>query len=92
MIGIRAFINASLIMRKVLDGLTILTAILTLGILGTGFFTYKTVTSEKFQQKLLDKVLGSVGDMMPKVLDDSLPKMTGGSIPTTPKVPAIPKL
>ena len=79
-------------MRKVLDGLTILTAILTLGILGTGFFTYKTVTSEKFQQKLLDKVLGSVGDMMPKVLDDSLPKMTGGSIPTTPKVPAIPKL
>ena len=92
MIGIRAFINASLIMRKVLDGLTILTAILTLGILGTGFFTYKTVTSEKFQQKLLDKVLGSVGDMMPKVLDDSLPKMTGGSIATSPKVPAIPKL
>ena len=78
-------------MRKILDGLTILTAILTLGILGTGFFTYKTVTSEKFQQKLLDKVLGSVGDMMPKVLDDNLPKMTGGSIPTIPKVPAIPK-
>ena len=79
-------------MRKVLDGLSILTAILTLGIIGTGFFTYKTVTSEKFQQKLLDKVLKSVGDMMPKVLDNNLPSMTGGSIPTTPKVPAIPKL
>ena len=79
-------------MRKILDGLTILTAILTLGIIGTGFFTYKTVSSQKFQQKLLDKVLGSVGDMMPKVLNDSLPKMTGPSLPTTPKVPAMPKL
>jgi len=59
-------------MRKILDGLTILTTILTLGILGTGFFTYKTVTSEKFQQKLLDKVL-----------DNYLPSMTGPSLPTT---------
>lgn len=70
-------------MRKILDGLTILTTILTLGILGTGFFTYRTVTSQKFQQKLLDKVLGSVGDMMPKVLDNNLPSMTGPSLPTT---------
>ena len=30
---------------------------------------------------MMDKVLGGVGDMMPKVLDDSLPKMTGPSIP-----------
>ena len=68
-------------MRKFLDSLTILTAILTLGIIGTGIFTYKTVTSDKFQQQLLDKVLKSVGDMMPKVLDDNLPDMTGVSIP-----------
>ena len=82
-IGTLALIKASLNMRKFLDGLTILTTILTLGILGTGFFTYRTVTSEKFQQKLLDKVLGSVGDMMPKVLDNNLPSMTGPSLPTT---------
>ena len=68
-------------MRKFLDSLTILTAILTLGIIGTGIFTYKTGTSDKFQQQLLDKVLKSVGDMMPKVLDDNLPEMTGVSIP-----------
>ena len=68
-------------MRKFLDSLTILTAILTLGIIGTGIFTYKTVTSDKFQQQLLDKVLKSVGDMMPKVLDANLPEMTGVSIP-----------
>ena len=52
-----------------------------LGILGGGFFTYKYVTSESFQNKMMDKVLGGVGDMMPKVLDNSLPKMTGPSLP-----------
>ena len=72
-------------MRKILDILTVLTTILTLSIIGTGFFTYKTVTSEKFQQQLLDKVLKSVGDMMPKVLNDNLPDMTGGSIPIPKK-------
>jgi len=80
-IGTLAFNNASFIMRKALDILTIITTILTLGIIGTGFFTYKTVTSDKFQQQLLDKVLKSVGDMMPKVLDENLPEMTGVSIP-----------
>ena len=68
-------------MRKVLDIITIVTGILMLGILGGGFFTYKYLTSEGYQKKMMDKVLGGVGDMMPKVLDDSLPKMTGPSIP-----------
>ena len=68
-------------MRKALDIITIVTGILMLGILGGGFFTYKYLTSEGFQKKMMDKVLGGVGDMMPKVLDDSLPKMTGPSIP-----------
>ena len=67
--------------RKILDAITIVSAILVLGIIGGGFFTYKYVTSENFQKKIMDKVLGGVGNMMPKVLDDSLPKMTGPSIP-----------
>ena len=68
-------------MRKFLDVLTIVTTILTLGIIGTGFFTYKTVRSEKFQKEMMDKILGGVGDMMPKILDNGLPKMTGPSMP-----------
>ena len=67
--------------RKILDTLTIVSTILVLGILGGGFFTYRYLTSEGFQKQMMDKVLGGVGDMMPKVLDDSLPKMTGPSIP-----------
>ena len=75
-------------MRKVLDIITIVTGILVLGILGTGFFTYRTVTSEKFQKQMMDKVLGGVSGMMPKVLDKSLPSMTGPSLP----LPQKPKL
>ena len=67
--------------RKILDALTILSTILVLGILGGSFFTYRYLTSESFQKQMMDKVLGGVGNMMPKVLDDSLPKMTGPSIP-----------
>ena len=29
----------------------------------------------------MDKVLGSVSNMIPKVLDNNLPKMTGPSMP-----------
>ena len=68
-------------MRTALDISSIVTSILVLGIIGTGFFTYRTVKSEKFQKQIMDKVLGSVSDMMPKVLDDSLPKVTGPSLP-----------
>ena len=68
-------------MRKALDIISIVTSILVLGIIGTGFFTYRTVKSEKFQKQIMYKVLGSVSDMMPKVLDDSLPKVTGPSLP-----------
>ena len=72
-------------MRKALDIITIVTGILMLGILGGGFFTYRYLTSEDFQKQMMDKVLGGVSNMMPKVLDDSLPKMTGPSLPLPQK-------
>ena len=78
-----ALITANFIMiRKILDGLTILTTILTLGILGGGFVTYKYVTSEQFKSKILNEIMGNVSNLMPKVLDQGLPDMTGPSLPT----------
>ena len=74
--------------RKILDTLTIVSTILVLGIISGGFFTYRYLTSEGFQKQMMDKVLGGVGDMMPKVLDNNLPSMTGPSLP----LPQKPKL
>ena len=73
-------------MRKILDGLTILTTILTLGILGTGFYTYKFVSSEQFKAKIMNSILGEVKGLLPNVLDKGLPDMTGPSIPTPPSM------
>ena len=72
-------------MRKALDIITIVTGILMLGILGGGFFTYKYVTSEQFQNKMINKVLGEVSGMMPKVLEKGLPDLTGPSLPVPPE-------
>ena len=77
-------------MRKALDIITIVTSILVLGILGGGFFTFKYVTSEQFKAKMMEQVMGKVSGLMPKVLDQGLPDMTGPSVPTT-KIPGITK-
>ena len=74
----------SLIMRKVLDIITIVTGILMLGILGGGFFTYKYVSSEQFKAKIMNSILSEVKGLLPNVLDKGLPNMTGPSIPTPP--------
>ena len=78
-------------MRKILDALTILTTVLVLGILGGGFFTYKYVQSPQFQKKIMDKVLGEVQGLMPDVLGNALPDVTGESMPL-PVKPTIPKM
>ena len=68
-------------MRKVLDIITIVTGILMLGILSGGFFTYKYVTSEQFKAKMMNQVLENVQGLMPDVLSNSLPDVTGPSLP-----------
>ena len=80
----------SLIMRKALDIITIVTGILMLGILGGGFFTYKYVQSPQFQKKIMDKVLGEVQALMPDVLGNALPDVTGPSLPIPPKTKLVP--
>ena len=68
-------------MRKILDALTILSTILVLGICGGGYFTYKYVTSEQFKTKMMNEVLSNVQRLMPKMLDNKIPEVTGPSLP-----------
>ena len=71
--------------QKICNYLSILSTVLVLGILGGGFFTYKYVSSEQFKNKLMNEVLGNVQNLMPKVLDNNLPDMTGPSLPIPSK-------
>ena len=77
-----AFSIASLTMfQKIANILSIASFVLITSTLGASYFGYKYVTSEQFQTKMINKVLGNVQGMMPKVLEKGLPKTTGISIP-----------
>ena len=47
----------------------------------TGVIGYRYVTSEQFKAKVMNEILGNVQNMMPKLLDQGLPKITGPSMP-----------
>ena len=49
----------------------------------TGVIGYRYVTSENFKSRVMNEVLGNVQGLMPKMLDQGLPDMTGPSLPTT---------
>ena len=48
---------------------------------GGTYFAYKYFTSEQFKSKMMNQILENVSGMMPKVLDQNLPKVTGQSMP-----------
>ena len=77
-------------LNRVCQILSILSFLMVTSVIGAGYFGYKYVTSEQFQTKMMNKVLGGVSGMMPKVLDQGLPDMTGPSLPTT-ELPTLPK-
>ena len=67
--------------QKIANVLSIVSFLMVTSVIGGGYFGYKYVTSDQFQTKIMNKVLGNVRGMMPNVLDDSLPKATGPSMP-----------
>ena len=48
---------------------------------GGSYFGYKYVTSERFKSRVMNEILGNVQGMIPKMLDQGLPKVTGPSMP-----------
>ena len=71
--------------QKISNILSIASFVLIVSTLGSAFFGYKYVTSEQFKAKMMNEILGNVKGLMPNVLDNALPDMTGASQPTLPK-------
>ena len=68
-------------LNRVCQILSIISFIMVASMSGGAYLGYKYVTSEQFQTKMMNKILGNVQGMMPKVLDNALPSQTGESIP-----------
>jgi len=60
---------------------SLLSLFLTLSMLGGSYYAFRFVTSEQFKSRVMNEILNNVQDMMPKVLDNALPDMTGPTIP-----------
>ena len=69
--------------NKIANVLSIVSFLMVASMSGGAYFGYKYLTSEQFQTKMMNKVLGNVQGLMPKILDQGLPEMTGPSLPTT---------
>ena len=48
---------------------------------GGAYFGYKYLTSEKFKARVMNQVLDQVQGLMPDILDNALPEVTGETIP-----------
>ena len=70
-------------LNRICQVLSILSFLMVSSVIGTGWLGYKYVTSEQFKTKMMNQVMGNVQGLMPKVLDQGLPEMTGPSLPTT---------
>ena len=82
-----AFKIANFIMfQKIANVLSIISFVMVASMSGGAYFGYKYVTSENFKSRVMKEILGNVQGMMPKMLDQGLPKVTGPSIPGIPKL------
>ena len=67
--------------QKICQIASLLSLTLTLSMLGGSYYAYRFVTSEQFKARVMNEILDNVSGMMPKVLDQELPKVTGPMLP-----------
>ena len=67
--------------QKIANVLSIISFVMVASMSGGAYFGYKYLTSENFKSQVMNEILGNVQGMMPKLLDNGLPKMTGPSMP-----------
>ena len=67
--------------QKIANILIIISFVMVASLTATGVVGYRYVTSEQFKSRVMNEILGNVQGMMPKILDNGLPKMTGPSMP-----------
>ena len=67
--------------QKIANILSIASFVLITSTLGASYFGYKYLSSEQFKTKLMNEVLGNVQGLMPNILDNALPDVTGPTIP-----------
>ena len=68
-------------LRRILDGLAVLSFVLISGTLGSGFFAYKYFTSPQGQAKIKNAIMGDITKALPSAIGGQIPKATGPALP-----------
>ena len=71
--------------QKIANILSIVSFVMVASMSGGAYFTYKYVTSEQFKSRVMNQILDDVQGIMPNVLDQGLPQITGPSMPLPKK-------
>lgn len=71
--------------QKIANVLSIISFLMVASMSGGAYLGYRYVTSENFKAQIMNEILNNVSGMMPKVLDKTLPKVTGPSLPLPKK-------
>ena len=66
--------------QKIANVLSIVSFLMVASMSGGAYLGYRYVTSEQFKARVMNEIMGNVQTLMPKVLDNSLPKNVGPSI------------
>ena len=69
-----------MIFTRICQIASLLSLLLSVSMLGGSYFAFKFVTSEQFKAKVMNEVLDNVQGLMPNILDNALPDMTGKSL------------
>jgi len=70
-----------MIFTRICQIASLLSLLLSVSMLGGSYYAFRFVTSEQFKARVMNEILDNVQNMMPKVLDNALPDMTGPTIP-----------
>ena len=71
--------------QKIANVLSIVSFVMVASMSGGAYYAYRFVTSEQFKARVMNEVLENVQGMMPKVLNNVIPDVTGSSIPLPKK-------
>jgi hypothetical protein len=74
-------INSFKMLNKISSILSILSFLISLTTIGAGWTAYKWVTSPQFEAMMMEKVMESVGKILPNQIDKKMPKVTGPMLP-----------
>jgi len=71
--------------QKIANVLSIVSFLMVASMSGGTYFAYKYFTSEQFKAKIMNDIMANVQTLMPKVLDNAMPDVSGPSIPIPKK-------